>query len=757
MPPQLTALIFISSVSLFVILILFSLYRDSSDGRTKRAAWFENTFLPPIQGGSSLTQLALVSCLGLFLEMLVIRWASSEVRVFAYFKNFVLIACFLGFGLGCYLSKRRINVLSLILPLCLLAVFVKLPWTPLREMMALLPQLLGSTSDVHMWGVPSLPVNAMSFLGLAFATAVIVPMFALIAFTFVPIGQLVGWHLENSGNGIRSYSVNVAASLAGICLYTLLCFVNQPPWIWFLVAAVLSSLLFRATPKLAAVALGGFLLCTALVSLGPGGASKTYWSPYQKLTITPTTTESGEVIAYELNTNDSWYQRILNLSPQFALAHPDFFRAVPLEWNTYNLPYHFYPHPPSVLVLGAGMGNDTAAALRNGAGRVVSVEIDPLIASLGKKLHFEKPYQSERVQLVVDDARSYIQNSKDSFDLIAFSLLDSHTTSSYFSNIRIDNYVYTIEALNVARKLLKPDGVFIVKFQVETPWIGGRLQGLLREVFGREPVRLTARKGFSTEGSFFITGDQGRIQKALENPDLRKFVADLPTVPATLTTDDWPYFYQHEPGLPGSVIVISLILTLLCWLMLRQTGESGIVIHWHFFFLGAGFLLLEAQIISKLALLFGTTWMVNSIVVSTLMLLIMIANALVGRWPAIPVKLAYAGIFGTIAISYFLPVRMLLFESPWLKALVAVLLLCSPVFFAGIVFIRSFAEAGFQGEALGANLLGALVGGLLESLSLWTGTRSLLLIAYVLYAGSYLALRSRARISSAVLVTARQS
>jgi spermidine synthase len=755
MPPQLTALIAIISVSMFAILILFSLYREPSSRRAKRAAWLEKAYLPPIEGGSSLVQLALVSCLGLFLEMLVIRWASSEVRVFAYFKNFVLIACFLGFGLGCYLSKRRINVLAMIMPLCLLAILVKLPWTPLRDMMAALPQLLGSTSDVHMWGVPSLPMNSTSFLGLAFAATVIVPVFALIAFAFVPIGQLVGWHLENSADGIRSYSVNVAASLAGVCLYTLLCFINQPPWVWFVVAAVLSVVLFRGQPKLAGVVLAGFLLCSGLVALGPGGASKTYWSPYQKLTITPTTTDTGEIIAYELNTNDSWYQRILNLSPQFAVAHPDLFRNVPLEWNTYNLPYHFYPQPPAVLVLGAGMGNDTAAALRNGAGRVVSVEIDPLIASLGKKLHFEKPYQSDRVQLVIDDARSYIQNSRDSFDLIAFSLLDSHTTSSYFSNIRIDNYVYTIEALQAARKLLKPDGVFIVKFQVETPWIGGRLQGLLREVFGREPVRISAKKGFSTEGSFFITGNQDRIAKAL--PDLRKFVADVPTVPATLTTDDWPYFYQHEPGLPGSVIVISVILTLLCWLMLRETSESGIVIHWHFFFLGAGFLLLEAQIISKLALLFGTTWVVNSIVVSTLMLLILGANTVVGRWPSIPVKVAYAGIFCTIAVSYFLPVRVLLFESPWLKAIVAVMLLCSPVFFAGIVFIRSFAKAGFQGEALGANLLGALVGGLLESLSLWTGTRSLLAIAFALYVGSYLALGVRARAFSAKLVTARQS
>jgi len=62
---------------------------------------------PSLLGGISYWQLGLVSLLALFLELLMIRWISSENRVFAYFKNFVLIACFLGFGLGCFLSAAK--------------------------------------------------------------------------------------------------------------------------------------------------------------------------------------------------------------------------------------------------------------------------------------------------------------------------------------------------------------------------------------------------------------------------------------------------------------------------------------------------------------------------------------------------------------------------------------------------------------------------------------------------------------------------
>ena len=76
--------------------------------------------------------------------------------------------------------------------------------------------------------------------------------------------------------------------------------------------------------------------------------------------------------------------------------------------------------------------------------------------------------------MVIDDARSSSQNRHEQFDLIMFSLLDSHTTSSSYSNIRIDNYVYTVEALERAKRLMKPDGLFIIKFQVDTPWIAGR-------------------------------------------------------------------------------------------------------------------------------------------------------------------------------------------------------------------------------------------------------------------------------------------
>jgi spermidine synthase len=729
----------------FGVLVYVYRYYRSLDTFVPKNNWSGKWEVTPESlGGFSYLQLALASVLGLFLELLMIRWISSEIRMFAYFKNFVLIACFLGFGLGCYLCRRRINILMMALPLLTLVLLVTLPWAPFRELVGHLPSFLGVFSEMNFWSVGQYSFGAYTIIGVLAAITVVVLVFGLLTFVFIPLGQFVGWYLENAKKGILGYTINILGSLAGILLYTLLCFLYLPPAIWLLFAGIMFVFLLWRVPRVRFATAVVFLLCLGLAAVHPEKNATVYWSPYQELTVSPVV-QSGETIAYNLKTNGDWYQKIFNLSPEFVDTHADLFKDVSPSWNAYNLPYHFYPHPNSVLVLGAGTGNDVAAALRNGAHRVVAVEIDPLILKLGKKLHFEQPYSSNQVTPVLNDARSYLQNDTEQFDLIMFSLLDSHTTSSHFTNIRIDNYVYTKEALLAARCHLRPDGLMVVKFWVAAPWIAGRLYGLMEDTFGHPPLEVAVQQPiYATAGSFYISGSPDRLQEALGDPALAQYVQAHPAGPvqkATLTTDDWPYFYQREPGLPLTVVLISAVLILLCWVFLREAGVNTGTVRWHFFFLGAGFLLLEAQIVSKMALLFGTTWVVNSIVIAGLLLLIVVSNILVDYVPRIPFAVAYACIFATIALSYFIPLEKLFFPSVATKMLAATLVLCLPVFFAGIVFIRSFAAEKFSGQALGSNLFGALVGGLLESLSYWTGIRFLLVLVALFYLASLISLR----------------
>ena len=138
------ALVLVAFLGLLSIQYLFGFYQKritgiAKLGRTTVAKWdFDLRDL----GGFSYWLLIVFSIAGMFFEMMMIRWVSSEIRIFAYFKNFVLVACFFGFGLGCYFSKRRVNLIALFLPLLSLCLLIELPWAPLRALIAILPALL---------------------------------------------------------------------------------------------------------------------------------------------------------------------------------------------------------------------------------------------------------------------------------------------------------------------------------------------------------------------------------------------------------------------------------------------------------------------------------------------------------------------------------------------------------------------------------------------------------------------------------------
>jgi hypothetical protein len=128
-----------------------------------------------------------------------------------------------------------------------------------------------------------------------------------------------------------------------------------------------------------------------------------------------------------------------------------------------------------------------------------------------------------------------------------------------------------------------------------------------------------------------------------------------------------------------------------------------------------------------------------------LLCLIVAANLVYEAIPRFPLSVAYVGLFLSLAVMFAVPMQKLYFESWILRALLATLALCSPVFFAGIIFISSFARAGFRGSALGSNLFGSLLGGLLESSSLWFGLKSLTILAVLLYLASAIFLRMSVR------------
>ena len=161
------------------------------------------------------------------------------------------------------------------------------------------------------------------------------------------------------------------------------------------------------------------------------------------------------------------------------------------EREFYNIPYLITKDKPEkVMIVGSGAGNDLAAANRFNIKEIDAVEIDPVIANLGIKYHPEFPYNPKGVNLVINDARSYIKNTKKKYDVIVYGLLDSQSNLSSKGGIRLDSYVYTVEAFSEAKDKLNSNGFICLSFFVQTPELGYKIFKMLEKSFGSKPLVL---------------------------------------------------------------------------------------------------------------------------------------------------------------------------------------------------------------------------------------------------------------------------
>jgi hypothetical protein len=412
-----------------------------------------------------------------------------------------------------------------------------------------------------------------------------------------------------------------------------------------------------------------------------------------------------------------------------------------------------HDNPNRVLLVGGGSGNDAAGALRHNAEDITVVEIDPVIIDMGLRYHPERPYEDERITILTDDARGFFATSEGGYDVIVFGLLDAHTTLG-MTSARLDHYVYTRESIQMAKDLLAPGGIAFLSFAVQKPFIADRMAGALTEVFGEEPISFefpTTAHGWG--GAMFIAGNLEMAHRNISSdPQLSQLIESFKeTHPLSLTyttrttTDDWPYVYLRSPSIPPLFVFLAVLVLGLFFLGRRVTGapkrlwsEDGT--SWHFFFLGAAFLLLEVQNISKATIALGSTWWVNGIIIAGVLVMILMANLLAARFPRMPLAPVYITLLGTCLALYFVNLAQFApMQFVW-KALIVGGITCLPMLFSGIIFIRSFAKSDHKDIAFGANLLGALVGALLEPVTFLAGVRFLLLVVGLLYLASWVAL-----------------
>jgi len=379
-----------------------------------------------------------------------------------------------------------------------------------------------------------------------------------------------------------------------------------------------------------------------------------------------------------------------------------------------------------VLIVGAGTGNDTAAALRGGARHVDAVEIDPAIVNLGKLAHPNRPYTDPRVQVWVDDARSYFNKTDRKYDLVVFGLLDSHRLFSSMSSVRLDSFVFTEESFREVSQLLNDHGIVVVQHGLGSSFMAARMYRMLMDVFAMPPQVLHIPE---FPGLTFVAGPG-------VPPGPPKDVG-----PVVKATDDWPFLYLEGHTLPREYTVALAVMLLVTMLAVLGCSRGQMrTVQPHFFLLGSGFLLIETLSVTRFALLFGSTWAVNSIVFSAILVVVLLANVWMDRVAVVNTHLLYALLAVAVLVNFLFPIHSLLRTTLPVRLGAAMVLMGAPIFFAAFIFARSFKQTATPEMAFASNLVGAVVGGLIEYSSLVIGFRHLLLIALALYTLSYAAL-----------------
>jgi spermidine synthase len=710
-----------------------------------------------------------ISLLGLYLELLLIRWIGTEVRIFAYLQNTVLVVCFLGLGIGLFTSRRPISVHRSLFALLVLAALMVIPQS--RLVLSNVSTLLTVLGEINIWESALAVTTPVAAIGLLVGLLLTFGIMVLVLEPFIPIGRFLGRLLDEHPKPIVAYSVNVAGSLAGIWLFVGLSRLGQPPELWFLVLALLALPFLARRKRVDWLALVMLIPLVPLVATAQrsGPVLETVWSPYQKLelySVNPDTLPQVPTARYLVQVNNAGYQLLLDLSSFGRVNGSDGQSADRAErLSPYDVPALVHPDPESVLVVGAGSGNDVAGVLRNGRSRVTAVDIDPVILSFGKMYHPERPYDSNRVELVTTDARSFFARTEERYDVIAFGFLDSHTTTS-LTNARLDHYVYTLESFEHVRSLLNDGGIVTMTFFPVRDFIIDRLAVELRNVFGEEPLAFRFPFGASgMAGVMLIAGDLETARRRIASvPELERLnrLAEADPVELSYTTqpatDDWPYLYLDHPRIPLLFVLLAGLLALLVLYAARtldlpatMNPRTWDLDSWHFFFLGAAFLLLEVQNISKASVVLGNTWLVNAIIITGVLAMVLIANAIVIRSPAIRLAPVYVALLAIVLALYFVDLARFAFLPFALKAAIVATLTTLPMLFSGIAFARAFAVAGRKDFALGANLLGALVGAVLESISFLLGIKALLLAVALFYLAAALTRPRAARTRTVAL------
>ncbi len=668
-------------------------------------------------------RLVALTFLMLFSQLALIRWLGAEVFYLSYFSNFVLLGSFLGIGLGFLWAGRGGRAIYPFAPLLLggLILYVQLFPVPLEV----------KTEGLIFFDTIE-PKSAIP------RELVLVILFLAVASVMAAIGDGVA-RTFGRFEPLDAYRLDLVGSVAGIATFTVLSFLGARPLVWGLVIAAVFVLTvpLRPTwrPVVATVGVVMLLVPFAMEAT----RDDVVWSPYYR-------------IQYEENETGG-INTTVNQSPHWVQIRTE---GNPLYENVYRN-VTSTEGSGRTLIIGAGSGNDVASALDNGATHVDAVEIDQRLLDLAKRSHPERPWDDPRVKAHVDDGRAFLERTDETWDKIILALPDSLTLVQGASSVRLESYLFTLEAAETARDRLAPGGVFAMYNYFREDWLVERYANTLYQAFDTRPC--VTRFGGANLSVLIASEDPEAIScPTSEEPAQGLWPEDLPPdatdaeVAAVAAeapepaTDDHPFPYLRERSIPSLYLGSGALMLLFSLLAVRLIGgpfrtslrlDDGFRAYLDLFAMGVAFLLLETKGVVGFALLFGTTWLVNALVFMGVLVSVLCAVAVSRRVSFKHPERLYLVLLLSLALSWAIPPAALLDLAVVPRFLAAVTLAFFPIFTANLVFTQRFKSTASSMTAFGANLIGSMVGGLLEYAALVTGYRNLLLVVAVAYGAAF--------------------
>lgn len=538
-------------------------------------------------------QLFWVFTLATFTALTLVRLLTSELHFLSYFQSLLWAAHLLGLGVGCLnalVGRARVRMSDWFWIFGTIVVLLAaIQFTRLRDLAALKDGTLVDFCPQYLTG--DLQQEAAVVAGIVIALFLVVGC-------FVSLGLLAG-SLVARTSVLDSLGIYFLAGVLAWVIYSLTLAFSAPAAVLVCMVAVgylLSSGMVIKNWIIAGVALccslsfETFVEPNAVISerKSHGAYFKSFWAPEYHVQTYPLV-DKDDVLGFAVTANHSFCQMVTNLQAsessitRLVLKHN--------ELNGYSnqffaIPYFAAKEPKSVLILGAGAGNEVRQALSAGAVKVDAVDGRGWLFKLAELEH-QMALSSPKVRRFIMDPRLFLKSSHEKYDLIVFGLLDGPPVYSPYSVLSPDSFVYTVESFADAREHLNPNGYIALAIKPVEGWYVHRAINDLRLVFGG--VSAVVKQPFRYYIFASLTPSQSLgeyLRKSIDPKLIASQEEILLKVKSGLTClDDWPFEFILFRGLARPYLLALVLFMAIAWLQIGRlmnvrttqplTGQEG--------------------------------------------------------------------------------------------------------------------------------------------------------------------------------------